>query len=79
MWRNTWTGRRFVIQLEVPQIRRLPPGDTVRAFDVSPNHLGFDELDVAHQLGVSHHYWFAATARARSPCRSATPGRPSST
>ena len=53
-------GGCFVIELEVPQIRRLPPGDTVRAFDVSPNHLGFDELDVARQLGVSHHYWFTA-------------------
>ncbi|HLM95841.1 MAG TPA: class I SAM-dependent methyltransferase [Acidimicrobiales bacterium] len=52
-------GGCFVIELEVPQIRRLPPGDTVRAFDVSPNHLGFDELDVARQLGVSHHYWVA--------------------
>ena len=52
-------GGCFVIELEVPQIRRLPPGDTVRAFDVSPNHLGFDELDVAQQLGVSHHYWLA--------------------
>jgi SAM-dependent methyltransferase len=53
------SGGRFVIEVEVPQIRRLPPGDTVRAFDVSPNHLGFDELDAARQLGVSHHYWIA--------------------
>ena len=52
-------GGCFVIELEVPQIRRLPPGETVRAFDVGPDHLGFDELDVARQLGVSHHYWFA--------------------
>jgi hypothetical protein len=40
-------GGCFVIELEVPQIRRLPPGETVRAFHVSPGHLGFDELDVA--------------------------------
>jgi SAM-dependent methyltransferase len=52
-------GGCFVIEVEVPQIRHLPPGDTVRAFDVRPNHLGFDELDVARQLGVSHHYWVA--------------------
>ncbi len=50
-------GGCFVIEVEVPQIRRLPPGETVRAFDVSPHHLGFDEMDVAQQLGVSHHYW----------------------
>ncbi len=50
-------GGCFVIEVEVPQIRRLPPGDTVRAFDVGTHHLGFDEIDVAQQLGVSHHYW----------------------
>lgn len=50
-------GGCFVIEVEVPQIRRLPPGDSVRAFTVSPTRLGFDELDVARQAGVSHHYW----------------------
>jgi SAM-dependent methyltransferase len=52
-------GGCFVIEVGVPQIRRLPPGDTVRAFHVSPHHLGFDELDVARQSGVSHHHWIA--------------------
>ncbi len=51
-------GGSFVIEVEVPQLRRLPPGDTVRAFLASPTRLGFDELDVARQLGVSHHYFF---------------------
>ncbi len=50
-------GGCFVIEVEVPQIRRLPPGETVRAFTASPTRLGFDELDVARQLGVSRHYW----------------------
>lgn len=52
-------GGCFVIELEVPALQRLPPGETVRAFTVSPPHLGFDELDVATQQGVSHHYWVA--------------------
>jgi SAM-dependent methyltransferase len=52
-------GGRFVIELEVPQLQRLPPGETVRAFAVSPTRLGIDELDVATQRGVSHHYWVA--------------------
>ena len=56
-------GGCFVIEVEVPQIRRLPPGDTVRAFAVGPNRLGFDELDVARQLGVSHHYHRVADDR----------------
>jgi len=51
-------GGCFVIEVEVPQLRRLPPGDTVRAFLASPTRLGFDELAVARQLGVSHHYFF---------------------
>jgi SAM-dependent methyltransferase len=52
-------GGCFVIELEVPALQRLPPGETMRAFTVSPPHLGFDELDVATQQGVSHHYWVA--------------------
>ena len=55
--RHLDAGGSFVVEVEVPQIRRLPPGDTVRAFSVTPDHLGFDELDVAEQRGISHHYW----------------------
>jgi SAM-dependent methyltransferase len=50
-------GGCFVIELEVPALQRLPPGETVRAFTVSPTRLGFDEYDVAAQGLVSHHYW----------------------
>jgi SAM-dependent methyltransferase len=50
-------GGYFVIEVAVPALQRLPPGETVRAFTVSPPHLGFDELDVATQHGISHHYW----------------------
>ena len=49
-------GGCFVIEVGVPQLRRLPPGDTFVAFDVSPTHLGFDEYDVVSQGLVSHHY-----------------------
>jgi SAM-dependent methyltransferase len=52
-------GGRFVIEVIVPQLRRLPPGETVRAFVVTPTHLGFDEYDVAQQRSWSHHYWMA--------------------
>jgi SAM-dependent methyltransferase len=50
-------GGCFVIEVEVPGLRRLPPGETFQPFDVSANHLGFDEYDVARQGLVSHHYW----------------------
>jgi SAM-dependent methyltransferase len=49
-------GGCFVIEVGVPQLRRLPPGETVRAFTLTPTHLGFDEYDVASQGLISHHY-----------------------
>jgi SAM-dependent methyltransferase len=50
-------GGCFVIEVLVPGLRRLPPGETFQPFDVSRTHLGFDEYDVARQGLVSHHYW----------------------
>jgi hypothetical protein len=50
-------GGSFVIELFVPQLRRLPPGQSFVPFDVTPEHLGFDEYDVVTQRLVSHHYW----------------------
>jgi SAM-dependent methyltransferase len=50
-------GGRFVIEVLVPRLRRLPPGEVFQPFDVSSRHLGFDEYDVARQGLVSHHYW----------------------
>ena len=49
-------GGRFVIEVGVPDLQRLPPGETVRAFNLSPTRLGFDEYDVASQGLISHHY-----------------------
>jgi len=50
-------GGLFVIEVEIPQLQRLPPGETVRPFDVSDDHLGFDEYDLANQGLISHHFW----------------------
>jgi SAM-dependent methyltransferase len=49
-------GGCFVIEVGVPALRRLPPGETVRAFNVSATRLGFDEYDVVSQGLISHHY-----------------------
>jgi SAM-dependent methyltransferase len=49
-------GGRFVIEVEIPQLQRLPPGESVRPFEVTDTHLGFDEFDVANQGLISHHY-----------------------
>src|SRR6185436_3034492 len=46
-------GGRFVIECFVPELQRLPPGETAYAFTVTPTHLGFDEYDIAAQIDVS--------------------------
>jgi SAM-dependent methyltransferase len=54
--RHLEPGGRFVIEVGVPELRRLPPGESARPFLVSPTRLGFDEFDVSVQRVVSHHY-----------------------
>ena len=49
-------GGCFVVEVMVPDLQRLPPGETFRPFDVSATHLGFDEYDVVSQGLISHHY-----------------------
>ena len=49
-------GGCFVIEVMVPDLQRLPPGEIFRPFDVSARHLGFDEYDVVSQGLISHHY-----------------------
>jgi SAM-dependent methyltransferase len=49
-------GGRFVIEVGVPELQRLPPGESVRPFELTATKLGFDEIDVATQRLISHHY-----------------------
>jgi SAM-dependent methyltransferase len=56
--RHLEPGGCFLIECVVPDLRRLPPGQSVRAFDVTPPHLGFDEYEAGDgQILWSHHYW----------------------
>ena len=48
-------GGCFVIEVGVPALQRLPPGETIHAFHVSESRWGFDEYDVARQALTSHH------------------------
>jgi SAM-dependent methyltransferase len=50
-------GGCFVVEVYVPELRRLPPGETIHPFAFSAGHLGFEEYDVAAQIAYSHHYW----------------------
>ncbi len=48
-------GGCFVIELGVPGLRTLPPGETFQVFYGSENYWGIDEYDVANQGLISHH------------------------
>ena len=55
-------GGHFVIEVFVPQLRRLPPGETLVPGDVSTSpdgttHVCIDEYDLVGQGVVSHHVW----------------------
>ena len=54
--RHLAPGGRFVIELWIPPIRRLPPGQDAVPFHVGDRHVGFDTYDMATQQGTSHHY-----------------------
>jgi len=55
--RHLEPGGCFLIEVLMPSLRLLPPGETVRPFHIGSAHLGFDEYDVANQGLISHHYW----------------------
>jgi SAM-dependent methyltransferase len=48
-------GGCFVIKVMVPELRRLPPGETFQVFHGSETYWGIDEYDVANQGLISHH------------------------
>jgi hypothetical protein len=63
------TGGHFVVEVMVPDLQRLPPGETVRPGTVTVSRLSFDEYDVASQGLVSHHYRVNDRNQTASPSR----------
>src|ERR1700694_1465286 len=49
-------GGCFVVEVGVPELQRLPPGETLRAFHSSETRWGLDEYNVATQGLTSHHF-----------------------
>jgi len=47
---------RFVIEVGVPGLQRLPVGERFQVFDATVGHWGIDEYDVANQGLISHHF-----------------------
>lgn len=48
-------GGRFLVEVQVPPLQRLPEGQTLLAFDRTAAHWGIDEIDVVSQAFTSHH------------------------
>src|SRR5262249_56850522 len=63
------TGGCFVVEIMVPEVQRLPPGEKFLPFSVTPEHLGFDEYDLVDQGLTSHHYYPRDGAYATFPGR----------
>lgn len=56
--RHLKPGGRFVIELWVPAIRRMPPGQAAVPMTMGDDgHLVFDTYDLATQACTSHHYF----------------------
>jgi hypothetical protein len=62
----------FVIEMIVPQLRRLAPGETTHVFHHSAEHVGIDEYDPVTQGLVSHH-WTPDGGWSATPFRYAWP------
>lgn len=50
-------GGCFVIEVIVPQLQHVPPGDTARVFTLQQNHVGIETFDdPVGQIAWSHHW-----------------------
>jgi SAM-dependent methyltransferase len=63
--RHLTPGGRFVIELWVPELRKLPPGQQAIVFNSEPGYIALDTYDVLHQHVVSHHFRFGDGKQAR--------------
>jgi hypothetical protein len=69
------SGGCFVIELMIPELQRLPPGESFRVFYGSESYWGIDEYDAATQGLTSHHLEIVdgRLERFSHPCRYAWP------
>src|SRR6201995_1757762 len=75
--RHLGPGGRFVIELGLPELRVMPPGQSAVVFQSSPGYIGLDTYDVVRQHLISHHFYFDDSRQARlvrSPHRYIWPG-----
>jgi SAM-dependent methyltransferase len=63
--RHLTPGGRFVIELGVPGLRELSPGQQAVVWHCDSGYIGLDTYDVVQQRLVSHHFHFDAGKQAR--------------
>ena len=63
--RHLEPGGRFVVELEVPELRKLPPGQNAVVFHAETGYVGLDTYDIVCQHLVSHHFTFDQGKQAR--------------
>lgn len=63
--RHLVPGGRFVIELWVPELRKLPPGQPAVVWHSEPGYLALDTYDVLRQHVVSHHFRFDESTHAQ--------------
>ncbi|MET8002788.1 class I SAM-dependent methyltransferase [Nonomuraea glycinis] len=56
--RHLAPGGRFVVELWVPELRKLPPGQQAVVWESATGYIGLDTYDVLRQQVVSHHFRF---------------------
>lgn len=55
--RHLRVGGVFVVELIVPQLQKVPPGETARVFTLEPDHVGIETFDdLVGQIAWSHHW-----------------------
>jgi SAM-dependent methyltransferase len=76
--RHLRRGGMFVIENYVPELRRLPPGETRYVFRSTAEHIGVEEYDLGTQIAVSRHWWLVdgELKTFESPHRYAWPAEP---
>lgn len=70
--RHLSAGGCFVVELWVPELRKLAPGQQAVVWQTDADYIGLDTYDVLRQQVVSHHFRFGSGRQAhvfRSPHR----------
>jgi ubiquinone/menaquinone biosynthesis C-methylase UbiE len=63
--RHLTRGGCFAVELGVPKLRKLTPGQQAIVSRSEPDYIGVDTYDVLHQRIVSHHFRFGEDRQAR--------------